>query len=60
MGVKLYYLPFSPPCRSVMFLAKELGVDLELKPVDLFQGEHLQPWYVEVRRQRTYTSSLNI
>ena len=48
MGVILYYLPLSAPCRTVMFVAKELGVDLELKRVELFQGEHLQPWFLEV------------
>jgi glutathione S-transferase len=31
-----------------MMVAKEIGLDLELKRLELFQGEHLQPWFVEV------------
>lgn len=27
----LYYLPYSPPVRSVLFVAKVLDIDLELR-----------------------------
>lgn len=44
----LYYLPESGPCRTVMLAANVIGVELKLKHVNLFDGEHLKPEYLKV------------
>lgn len=36
-----YYSPISPPCNTIRLVAKALGVQLNLKEVDLFKQEHL-------------------
>ena len=46
--IKLYYLPPSPPCRSVMMTAKVLGLDLDLVLTNIMKGEHKTPEYLKV------------
>lgn len=48
MSLDLYYMLGSPPCHAVMMVAKAVGVDLNLKPVDLFGGEHKSPEFLKV------------
>lgn len=48
MGIDLYYLPGSAPCRTVLMAAKALGVELNLKLVNLMEGDHLKPEYLAV------------
>ncbi|CAG0916783.1 unnamed protein product [Notodromas monacha] len=48
MGITLYYLPHSPPCRAVHLLAKELGLEIEIKTVNLLENEHLNPEFIAV------------
>lgn len=48
MGLDFYYLPGSAPCRAVLMTAKAVGVDLNLKLVNLMAGEHLTPEYLKV------------
>ncbi len=43
--MKLYYHPASTASRPVLLFAAESGLDLDLKLVDIFKGEHLQPAY---------------
>jgi glutathione S-transferase len=43
--LKLYYHPASTASRPVLLFAAESGLDLDLKLVDIFKGEHLQPAY---------------
>ena len=43
--MKLYYQPASTASRPVLLFAAESGIDLDLKLVDIFKGEHLQPAY---------------
>ncbi|XP_030573588.1 glutathione S-transferase D7 [Drosophila novamexicana] len=47
----LYYLPPSPPCRSILLLAKMLGLDFELKIVNIMEGEQLKPNFVAMNPQ---------
>lgn len=47
-GIDLYYLPGSAPCQVVLFVAKELNLDLNLKETNLMTGEHLTPEYLKV------------
>jgi hypothetical protein len=49
MTIDLYYIPASAPCRSVLLTANAVGVQLNLKYVDLFKGEHLTPEFLKVR-----------
>ena len=48
MGIDLYYVPGSAPCRTVLLAAKAIGVELNLKYTDLMKGEHLTPEYIKV------------
>jgi len=49
MPVDFYYLPQSPPCRTVMLLAKALGVHLNLRIMNVATGEHMNsPEFLEV------------
>lgn len=47
-GLDFYYIPTSPPCRSVMLLAKTLGVEMNMKMVDVLAGEQMKPEFVKV------------
>jgi hypothetical protein len=49
MTIDLYYLPASAPCRSVLLTANAVGVQLNLKYLDLFKREHLTPEFRKVR-----------
>ncbi|XP_023933959.2 glutathione S-transferase 1 isoform X2 [Bicyclus anynana] len=51
--IKLYYLPPSPPCRSVMMTARALDIDLELVLTNIMQGEHKTPEYLKMNPQHT-------
>ena len=46
--MKLYHHPISTTSRTVMLFAAESGIPLEMKVVDLFTGEHMQPGYAAV------------
>ena len=48
MGLDFYYFPASAPCRAVQMAAKAVGVDLNLKLINLKAGEHLTPEYLKV------------
>lgn len=53
----LYFLDVSPPVRGVVLVAKALGVELDIKPLNLAAGEHLTPEFLKVsQRQRTSES----
>ncbi|XP_052869696.1 glutathione S-transferase 1-1-like [Anopheles cruzii] len=49
----LYYLALSAPCQSVMLVAKALNIQLNLKELDLFAGEHLKPEFLKLNPQHT-------
>ncbi|CAG0916784.1 unnamed protein product [Notodromas monacha] len=53
MGITLYYLPHSPPCRAVHLLAKELGLEIEIKTVNLLENEHLNPEFIAINPMHT-------
>lgn len=52
MTIDFYYLPGSAPCRAVLMTAKAVGVELNLKLVNLMSGEHLKPEFIKVRHKR--------
>lgn len=47
-SMKLYYHPVSTVSRPVVLWAADEGVALDLEPVDLFTGAHLQPAFAAV------------
>ncbi|XP_037042539.1 glutathione S-transferase 1-like isoform X2 [Bradysia coprophila] len=49
----LYYLSLSPPVRSVLLTAKALGIDLDLRNVNLLEGDHLKPEFIKLNPQHT-------
>lgn len=51
MPIDLYYMPLSAPCRSVMLTAKAVGVELNLKLLNLPAGEHMKPEFVAINPQ---------
>ncbi|XP_073817740.1 glutathione S-transferase 4 [Musca autumnalis] len=48
-----YYLPLSAPCRSVLMTAKALGLELNKKLLNLFEGEHMKPEFLKINPQHT-------
>ncbi|KAJ6647487.1 Glutathione S-transferase 1, isoform C [Pseudolycoriella hygida] len=53
MTIDFYYLPGSAPCRAVLMAAKAVGVELNLKLVDLMSGEQLKPEFLKINPQHT-------
>lgn len=43
-----YMNPLSPNCRKVDAVAKQLGIDLDVKLVDFRKGEHKSPAYLAI------------
>lgn len=39
--IVLYYRTLSPPSRAVLLTAKAIGINLELKSINVLKGEHL-------------------
>ena len=48
MGVDVYYFALSAPCRSVLLLAKSIGLELNLKNTDIMAGATKTPEYIKV------------
>jgi glutathione S-transferase len=48
MGIDLYYMPLSAPCRAIILTAKAIGVDLNLKPTSIPDGETRTPEFIKV------------
>ena len=53
MPIDIYYLPGSPPCRAVLLTAKALGLEMNLKRLELMKGEHLKPEFLKINPQHT-------
>jgi len=48
MAIDLYHTNLSPPCRAVRMVAKHLNIDLNLKKLDMKNGEHLKPEFLKL------------
>jgi len=48
MTIDLYFMSLSPPCRAVIMVAKQLNIDLNLKTLNLRNGEHLTPEFLKI------------
>ncbi|EDW36411.1 GL17783 [Drosophila persimilis] len=49
----LYYTPRSPPCRAVLLTAAALGLELDLRAVNVKAGEHLTAEFLKLNPQHT-------
>ncbi|XP_033213763.1 uncharacterized protein LOC117170828 [Belonocnema kinseyi] len=52
MTIDFYYFDPSPPCRTVMMLAKALGVHFNYIKVNPLEGDHMKPEFVKINPQR--------
>lgn len=48
MSIDLYYLTMSAPARSTLALIKHLGLEVNVKHIDLRKGEHKTPEFLKV------------
>ncbi|XP_023237596.1 glutathione S-transferase 1-like [Centruroides sculpturatus] len=53
MPIDLYLMEASAPCRAVLMTAKQLGIDLNKKPIDLTKQEQLKPEFIKMNPQHT-------
>ncbi|XP_036143327.1 glutathione S-transferase 1-like [Monomorium pharaonis] len=53
MPIDLYQVSQSAPCRAVRLVAAAVGVDINLKHVDLTTGEQLKPEFIKMNPQHT-------
>ncbi|XP_059612479.1 glutathione S-transferase 1-like isoform X2 [Phlebotomus argentipes] len=51
MTIDFYYTLGSAPCRSILLLGKALGIEFNMKELNLMTGEHLQPEFVKINYQ---------
>ncbi|KAH8277772.1 hypothetical protein KR018_006106 [Drosophila ironensis] len=49
----LYYTPRSPPCRAVLLTAAAIGLDLDLRLINVKAGEHLSEEFLKLNPQHT-------
>jgi glutathione S-transferase len=48
MPMDLYTFAPSPSCRSVSLLAKRMGIEFNIKTINIMAGEHLSPEFIKV------------
>uniref|UniRef100_A0A336LQC1 glutathione transferase n=1 Tax=Culicoides sonorensis TaxID=179676 RepID=A0A336LQC1_CULSO len=51
--ITIYHNEMSPLSRSVIFLAKYLKINIEIKRIDLVAKEQLQDWYIKINPQHS-------
>lgn len=49
----LYYMDISALCRRVKMVADEIGIGLEIHPIDIFGGEQKKDWYCQINPHHT-------
>lgn len=49
MTVTLFHFPGSPPSRGVLLTVRNLGVDVEIKTIDITAGENRTPEYLKLK-----------
>ncbi|KAF2880917.1 hypothetical protein ILUMI_25246 [Ignelater luminosus] len=53
MTIDLYYTPWSPNCRAVQLTAKLLGIDINLKRLQVSKKEQLTSEFIKINPQHT-------
>lgn len=51
MAPTLYYLPQSPPCRSILLLGRMLDIHFDLKVLNVIKGEHMKAEFTSMNPQ---------
>ncbi|XP_037026637.1 glutathione S-transferase 1-1-like [Bradysia coprophila] len=51
--IVLYYCAISGPCRVALSTIRHLGIDVEIRVVDLLKKEHLSDNYIKINHQHT-------
>lgn len=51
MPKDFYWMPLSAPCRAGLLTAKAVGVELNLKEINLMAGEQMKPEFVAINPQ---------
>ena len=52
-SIDFYYFAGSAPCRAVLMTAKMVGVELNLKEVNLMAGEQMKPEFLKMNPRHT-------
>ncbi|KAH0820124.1 hypothetical protein GEV33_002665 [Tenebrio molitor] len=53
MAPTVYMVHPSPPVRAVLMTAKAIGLELDLKEINLVDGDHLKPEFLKINPQHT-------
>jgi len=48
MSIDLYYMSLSPPCRAVLMATKQMNIKVNLKTIDLRNGEQNSPEFLKL------------
>jgi len=48
MGITLYHNDISPPSRAVWAVLKQIGIEFDLKNLDMLKQEHKAEWYLKI------------
>lgn len=51
--MNLFYLDVSPPCRSVLLLGRILGLEFNLKSVNIQNGDQLKKEFLDLNPTHT-------
>lgn len=51
MPLDFYWMPASSPCRAALLTAKAVGLELNLKELNLMAGEQMKPEFVALNPQ---------
>ncbi|XP_065157700.1 glutathione S-transferase 1-like isoform X2 [Atheta coriaria] len=52
-SIDMYYFPASPPTRAVLMLARALGLMMNLKLVNIMEGEQMKPEFLKLNPMHT-------
>lgn len=55
----LYNIDWSPPVRAVKVVAKLLGLELEIRDINLLEGEHLKEPFISLNPEHTVPTLLD-
>uniref|UniRef100_T1J2X1 Uncharacterized protein n=1 Tax=Strigamia maritima TaxID=126957 RepID=T1J2X1_STRMM len=53
MPITLYFMAASAPCRSVLMLAHNLKLDINITNIDIMAGDQLKPEFTAINPQHT-------
>ncbi|KAA0199744.1 Glutathione-S-transferase Epsilon 3 [Hyalella azteca] len=51
--IDFYHSPFSPPSRACLLTARQLGLDINIKELNLLKGEQLNPEFTQLNPEHT-------